>query len=90
MADIVLREGMNELNVSLTPIYVPPVVAHMSWSVSDASTGYPIEGVKATFGGVVKYTDAEGLCAFLDIVRGTYTLSFEKEGYEPAGYTVIF
>ena len=78
----VLYEGLNELNVNLVPIYVPPPVAHLSGRVTDAQTGWAIGEVKITLGGQVKYTDAEGVYAFLDLTPGTYTIKFEKSGYE--------
>jgi len=79
---ITLTEGLKVLNVSLTPVYVPPAVAHLSGQVTDAETGYPIEGVKVTLDGQVKYTDAEGLYAFFDLEPGSYTVKFEHPDYE--------
>ncbi len=80
MADIILVEGSNELNVGLTPI--PPPVAELYGTVTDAETGYPIEGVKVTIDGVVTYTNASGAYAFEGLAPGSYTITFEKEGYE--------
>ncbi|GAI93427.1 unnamed protein product [marine sediment metagenome] len=80
MADITLYEGSNELNVGLTPI--PPPVADLYGTVADAETGYPIEGVKVTIDGVVTYTNASGAYAFGGLAPGSYTITFEKEGYE--------
>ncbi len=80
MADIVLVEGNNELNVQLTPI--PPPVANLYGVVIDAETSYPIEGVKVTIDGLVSYTNASGAYAFEGLAPGSYTITFEKEGYE--------
>lgn len=80
MADIILYEGNNELNVALSP--VPPPVANLYGVVTDAETGYPIAGVKVTIDGLVTYTDANGRYAFEGLAPGSYTSTFEKEGYE--------
>lgn len=80
MADIVLYEGTNVLNVGLTPI--PPPVANLYGVVTDAQTGYPIAGVKVTIDGLVIYTDANGNYNFTELSPGSYTITFEKDGYE--------
>lgn len=80
MADVVLYEGTNELNVGMTPI--PPPVANLYGVVTDAETGYPLEGVKVTIDGSVTYTDASGAYAFEGLAPGTYTITFEEDGYE--------
>lgn len=80
MADITLYEGTNELNVGLTPI--PPPVANLYGKVTDAETGYAIEGVKVTIDSLVTYTDSLGRYAFEGLTIGGYTITFEKEGYE--------
>lgn len=79
MADIVLVEGTNELNVGLPPI--PPPVANLYGVVTDAETGYALAGVKVTIDGLVIYTDSLGQYAF-SLSPGSYTITFEKEGYE--------
>lgn len=80
MADIILVEGANELNVGLTPI-LPPV-AHLYGVVSDADTGYALAGVKVTIDGIICYTDASGNYGFERLTPGSYTITFEKDGYE--------
>ena len=79
MADIVLQEGTNVLNVGLTPI---PPVASLYGVVTDAETGFALSGVKVTIDGLVTYTDVNGTYAFEGLTPGTYTITFEKEGYE--------
>ncbi|MBA7615796.1 hypothetical protein ES703_23082 [subsurface metagenome] len=80
MADIILYEGSNELNVQLIPI--APPVANLYGVVTDAETGYPISGVKVTIDGQVTYTNSSGAYAFMGLIPGGYTITFEKEGYE--------
>ena len=80
MGDIVLVEGDNVLDVSLTPI--PPPVANLYGKVIDAETGYPLSGVKVTIDGLTDYTDASGNYGFTGLPPGSYTLTFEKDGYE--------
>ena len=80
MADIVLVEGTNELNVQMTPI--PPPVANLYGVVTDAETGSPIPGVEVTLNGLVTYTDSLGRYAFEGLSPGSYTIEFSKDGYE--------
>lgn len=80
MADIVLYEGSNELNVALIPI--PPPVANLYGVVTDADTGAAIQGVKVTIDGLITHTDSSGVYGFEGLDPGTYTITFEKEGYE--------
>lgn len=80
MADIVLSEGTNELNVGLTPI--PPPVASLYGVVVDAETGSPIPGVLVTIDGLGTYTDSLGRYVFDGLTPGSYTITFEKDGYE--------
>lgn len=78
--DVTLVEGNNELNVSLPPIAAP--VANLYGVVRDAETGYPLSGVKVTIDSLVTYTDANGAYAFVGLSPGSYTITFEKDGYE--------
>ena len=80
MADITLYEGSNELNVGLTPI--PPPVTTLYGVVTDADTGNPIQGVKVTINGLVTYTNSSGAYGFEGLTPGSYTITFEKDGYE--------
>ncbi|GAI66906.1 unnamed protein product [marine sediment metagenome] len=80
MADITLYEGTNELNVGMTPI--PPPVANLYGVVTDAQTGSAIPGVKVTLNGLITYTDSIGRYAFEGLTPGSYTITFEKDGYE--------
>lgn len=80
MGDIILVEGNNELNVGLVPI--PPPVANLYGKVTDAQTGYPLSGVKVTINSLVTYTDAGGNYGFTGLSPGSYTITFEKDGYE--------
>lgn len=79
-----LVEGNNELNVQLPPI--PPPVANLYGVVTDAETGLPLSGVKVTIDGLITYTDASGNYGFEGLEPGTYTIIFEKEGYETVTY----
>lgn len=80
----VLVEGDNELNVGMTPIAAP--VANLSGVVTDAETGYTLVGVKVTIDSLVTYTDSLGRYAFEGLSPGSYTITFEKEGYESATF----
>jgi len=80
VADIILYEGTNELNVGMTPI--PPPVASLYGVVTDAETGNPIYGVLVTINGLTTYTDAGGNYGFEGLTPGSYTITFEKDGYE--------
>ncbi|MBA7568362.1 hypothetical protein ES708_10083 [subsurface metagenome] len=77
MGDIVLVEGDNVLNVQLVKI-----VANLYGVVTDAATGLPLSGVKVTIDGLTTYTDASGNYGFTGLTPGSYTITFEKEGYE--------
>ena len=80
MADIILAEGDNTLNIGLVPI--PPPVANLYGKVTDAETGYALSGVKVTIDGLVTYTNTSGNYGFEGLEVGGYTIKFEKAGYE--------
>lgn len=77
---ITIREGNNELNIQLTPL--PPPTANLYGVVKDAQTGTRLGGVKITLDGVVTYTNTDGEYAFVGLTPGSYTISFEKTGYQ--------
>jgi len=79
MGDITLQEGNNELNVQMPPVVV---LANLYGVVTDAETGYPLAGVKVTLGALVVYTNGSGYYGFEGLIPGSYTITFEKEGYE--------
>jgi len=79
MGDIILLEGDNILNVALTPIPLP--MANLLGVVTDAKIGNPLSGVKITINGLITHTDTDGVYAFVDLVPGSYVVTFEKEGY---------
>jgi len=79
MSDIFLHEGDNLLDVALVPI--PPPVANLSGVVTDADTGNPLPGVKVSINGQIAYTNASGMYDFVDLAPGSYTVIFEKDGY---------
>ncbi|MBA7558440.1 hypothetical protein ES708_00043 [subsurface metagenome] len=80
--DIVLIEGNNELNVQLAP-----VVGNLSGTITDSLDGSIIAGAKVTLGGLVTYSDVNGLYAFYGLAPGSYSGLVEKEHYEPLGFT---
>ncbi|GAI32023.1 unnamed protein product [marine sediment metagenome] len=80
MGDIVLVEGSNELNVGMTPIPAP--VANLYGMVTDIDTGLSLPGVKVTIDGLIAHTDGAGAYYFFGLSPGSYTVTFEKEGYE--------
>ncbi len=79
MADITLQEGNNELNVQMPPVVV---LANLYGVVTDAETGYPLEGVRVSINGLTTYTNGSGYYGFEELTPGSYTITFEKEGYE--------
>ena len=81
---MILHEGDNVLDVALVPI--PPPVANLSGVVTDADTGYAIEGVKVILDGLVAFTDSSGYYSFTNLSPGAYSIKFEKEGYQSATY----
>ena len=80
---IVLVEGSNVFDVALTPTYVPPGVASVTFTVVDSGTDLPISGVAVnlqTYGIVT--TGANGVATFGNIVEGDYQITFSHANYE--------
>ena len=75
-----LYEGDNELNIAFPPV-IPPT-AELYGTVTDADTGYALSGVKVSLDGLVDYTDSYGRYDFEGLTPGSYTIKFEKDGYE--------
>jgi len=87
MGDITLREGLNELNVTLTP--VPPPLATLYGVVTDAETGAPLAGVSVSLWDPAETellasttTDSYGSYRLENILPGNYVIYFSKENYE--------
>ena len=77
---VTLLEGNNTLNVGLVPI--APPVANLYGVVTNAATGYSVQGVKVEIAGVFVYTDSSGNYGFTGLTPGSYTVTFSKAGYE--------
>ncbi len=73
---------LDSLTLTIVAVAIVSALAHLSGLVTDGNTGYPLEGVKVTLDGQIKYTDIEGMYAFFDLEPGDYPIKFEKEGYE--------
>lgn len=78
-----------ELNVSLTPVYVPPQLATLWGYVTDARTGAAIAGAVVSLRApsvmiLDRFTDASGKYEFKTIPAGTYDWVVLAEGYETA------
>ncbi|GAI84015.1 unnamed protein product [marine sediment metagenome] len=82
---IKLVGGLNPLDVSLIPVYVPPPTATLQGTVTEAVTGYGIAGVLVEVIGTAfsDYTNTSGDYSIANIPVGTYTIHFSKEGYDP-------
>ncbi|MBA7618331.1 hypothetical protein ES703_25652 [subsurface metagenome] len=90
--EVTLVEGLNELNVSLTPVELPPVLASLTGLVTDAQRR-PIGGAKVSLDGAIPkdagwttiytITNSNGEYLFEGLEPRNYTITFEKEGYEP-------
>jgi uncharacterized membrane protein len=80
---VILKEGNNELNVNLEPVAAP--MATLYGVVVDADTGQALAGVIVTVGGLTTTTDSQGRYS-ISMTPGSYTVSFEKEGYQTLSY----
>ena len=78
-AGIITKEQLNMVLALPSP---PPLVANLYGVVADAATGYALEGVKVSIGGFVTYTDGSGNYGLTGLTPGSYTITFEKIGYE--------
>ena len=76
---MILYEGNNTLNVQMVSILLP--IANLYGKVTDIDTGNPLSSVKVTIDGLVTYTDSNGDYGFEGLGPGSYTVTFEKEGY---------
>ncbi len=91
--EVTLVEGINELNVSLTPVELPPVLASLTGLVTDADIKEPIQGAKVSLDGAIPKdagwttiyttTNSNGEYLFEGLEPRNYTITFEKEGYKP-------
>lgn len=80
---ITLTAGQSKpLNVSLTPVYIPPETATLNGHVTDASTGAPIAGARVELIGLAyDLTDAQGFYEITNIPPGTYNGKVTASGY---------
>lgn len=61
-------------------VFLAPLTATIRGTVTDSSTGNPIEGVNVTCEGTSTLTASDGSYSFT-VALGSYTLTFEKSGY---------
>ena len=85
---IELHEGLNTKDVNLVPVSVPE--ASILFTVVNANTGTPLQGVLINLAGITGTTDSSGQCQVTGIIPGDYPISFSKEGYETYEDTVSF
>ncbi len=78
---MIIHEGTNLLNIALVPVVIAQV-GDLEGIVTDAVGGDRLEGVKVTINGQTTFTDSIGRYGFQDLPVGTYTLTFEADGYE--------
>lgn len=64
----------------------PPGLANLYGKVTDAVTGNAIANVLVNLNGTTIYTDGGGNYALLNVQPGSYSLTFQKEGYQTAVY----
>ncbi len=81
---IILGAGeTKKLDVSLTPVYVPPQPARLWGYVKDAETGAIIVGAKVELiGALYDLTDATGKYDITGITPGTYSGKVSAAGYQ--------
>ncbi|MBA7634332.1 hypothetical protein ES703_41916 [subsurface metagenome] len=61
----------------------PPGLATVYGLVIDTETGEPLADVLVSLNDQVTSTDADGYYELVGIEPGTYSITFQKEGYEP-------
>lgn len=59
-----------------------PGLASLSGTVTDSSSGQPINEVYVNLGSMNTYTNSSGFYSFNDIAPDIYQLVFSKDGYE--------
>jgi len=74
------------LDFSLTPL---PTSGNVAGTVTDASTGNPIEGINVTVPGYFDMTDENGRYNITNVPAGTYTVQASKEGYASSSSTNV-
>jgi len=82
---ITLSEGQTKkLDISLTPVYVPPEPATLYGTVTEAGSGYAISGalVEVVGTGLSDYTISNGSYQITNIPAGTYTIRFSHPDYD--------
>lgn len=83
--NVVVRQTTN-LNFTLIPL---PTTGHISGTVTDASTGNPIEGANVAAEGHFDITDANGYYNITNVLAGTYTVAASIDGYENSSSTNV-
>ncbi len=73
-------------NIALTP--QTPGTGSVIGTVTDASTGDPIEGARVSAGSKSTITDSNGNYALINLSPGNYTVIASKAGYKEASATV--
>jgi len=73
------------LNFTLTSL---PTTGHITGTVTDASTGDPIEGAQVTAGGYSVSTNATGGYG-IELAAGTYNVTVSANGYESSSETDV-
>lgn len=77
---ITLAAGDNTMDVSLMA-GVTPTTATLYGAVTDSQTGNPIAGITVTVDTKTQTTDSGGAYQFSGLTVGSYTITFEKSGY---------
>ncbi len=71
----------DELTIEV--IEVVPELANIYGVITFRKTGAPLEGVKASVDGRITYSNYNGAYRIENLTPRTYTMTLEKEGYEP-------